>query len=136
ERLRRSQLVRGILQIGVRDLAPPWWRSPDRVRQIGARELAWLTAAEVVARVPEGIPCYLTVDIDVVDPAEAPGTGCPVPGGPRLDRVVEIVEELIAARPVIGVDLVELAPHLDPRGLTTAAAAHLLLRMLDALRRR
>ncbi|PYM44263.1 MAG: agmatinase [Candidatus Rokuibacteriota bacterium] len=80
---------------------------------------------EVVRRLlPElrGHPLYVTIDVDVLDPAEAPGTGSPEPGGLRVPELIEIVRLLGECR-VIGGDLVEVAHAWDPTGRTGIAAA-------------
>ncbi len=67
-------------------------------------------------------PLYVTIDVDVLDPAEAPGTGSPEPGGLRVPELIEIVRLLGACR-VIGGDLVEVAHAWDPSGRTGIAAS-------------
>lgn len=67
-------------------------------------------------------PCYLTLDIDVLDPAFAPGTGTPEPGGLTSSQVLTFVEEL-AGLNWIGMDCVEVAPAYDHAELTSNAAA-------------
>lgn len=70
-------------------------------------------------------PCYLTIDIDCLDPAFAPGTGTPEPGGLMTSQVMTLVEEL-ADLNWIGMDCVEVAPAYDHSELTTQAAATLV----------
>src|SRR5437870_11991746 len=65
-------------------------------------------------------PLYVTIDIDVLDPAEAPGTGSPEPGGLRVPELVEIVRMLEGCR-IIGGDLVEVAHAWDPPRRTRIA---------------
>jgi agmatinase len=67
-------------------------------------------------------PCYLTVDIDCLDPAFAPGTGTPEPGGLSSSQVLTLIEEL-ADLNWVGMDCVEVAPAYDHAELTTNAAA-------------
>jgi len=67
-------------------------------------------------------PCYLTLDIDVLDPAFAPGTGTPEPGGLTSSQVLTFIEEL-AGLNWIGMDCVEVAPAYDHAELTSNAAA-------------
>ena len=67
-------------------------------------------------------PCYLTLDIDCLDPAFAPGTGTPEPGGMTSSQVLTFVESL-ADLNFIGRDCVEVAPAYDHAELTTNAAA-------------
>jgi len=71
-------------------------------------------------------PVYLTFDIDAVDPAFAPGTPAPVPGGLSSREALQLVRELAGVR-LVGMDLVEVAPSLDHADLTSHLAAHLLL---------
>ena len=80
---------------------------------------------DVVRRLlPElmGHPLYVTIDVDVLDPSEAPGTGSPEPGGLRVPELVEIVRMLGGCQ-VIGGDLVEVAHAWDPTGRTGIAAS-------------
>lgn len=67
-------------------------------------------------------PVYLSVDIDVLDPAHAPGTGTPEPGGMTSRELQEILRGL-AGLPVVGADVVEVAPAYDHAELTALAAA-------------
>jgi arginase family enzyme len=61
---------------------------------------------------------YLTIDIDVADPACAPGTGAPVAGGLSSRQLIDLTRGLLQALPVRAMDLVEIAPPLDPAGVT------------------
>jgi agmatinase len=67
-------------------------------------------------------PVYLSLDIDCLDPAYAPGTGTPEPGGLSTHQVLTLLEEL-ADLPFVGMDCVEVAPPYDHAELTSAAAA-------------
>lgn len=122
-----------LYQLGIRSM----WGSPrddHRVREAGAmvltmRELAARGSLEkVMAQVRErigGRPTYLTFDIDGVDPAYAPGTGTPVPGGLSSREALELVRGLAGLR-LVGMDLVELCPPLDHADLTCHLGAALL----------
>jgi agmatinase len=70
-------------------------------------------------------PLYVTIDIDVLDPAEAPGTGSPEPGGLRVPELLEIVRMLGDCQ-VIGGDLVEVTHAWDPTGRTGIAASWII----------
>ncbi len=70
-------------------------------------------------------PLYVTIDIDVLDPSEAPGTGSPEPGGLRVPELVEIIRLLEGAE-VVGIDLVEVAHAHDPSGRTGIAGSWIL----------
>jgi agmatinase len=77
--------------------------------------------AEIVHRL-QGRPCYLTLDIDCLDPAFAPGTGTPEPGGLTSSQVLTFLEELSVLN-LVGMDCVEVAPAYDHAELTSSAAA-------------
>jgi len=68
-------------------------------------------------------PVYLSLDIDCLDPAFAPGTGTPEPGGLSTNQVLTVLEEL-ADLPFVGMDCVEVSPPYDHAELTSYAAAH------------
>jgi agmatinase len=80
--------------------------------------------AEIKARIGQR-PCYLTFDIDCLDPAFAPGTGTPEPGGLSSGQALTFLEEL-ASLNWIGMDCVEVAPAYDHAELTSLAAATLV----------
>jgi agmatinase len=67
-------------------------------------------------------PVYLSLDIDALDPAFAPGTGTPEPGGLSTNQVFTVLEEL-AGLPFVGMDCVEVAPPYDHAELSSYAAA-------------
>ncbi|MDR5696650.1 MAG: agmatinase, partial [Armatimonadota bacterium] len=71
---------------------------------------------------------YVTVDLDVLDPGQAPGVSSPEPGGPTVAQVTALVQALGADASVVGCDVVELNPLVDPTGITAVAAANLAVR--------
>jgi len=80
-----------------------------------------------------GKPLYISLDIDVLDPSCAPGTGYPVAGGPDTRALLTLLSEIFDRQAVAAMDLVEVAPAVDPSGITAATAAHLLLQVLGYL---
>jgi len=80
-------------------------------------------------------PAYLTFDIDCLDPAFAPGTGTPVPGGLSSAQALAIVRRLEAVN-LVGADVVEVAPAYDQSEITALAAAHLACDLLCLWRQR
>jgi len=74
-------------------------------------------------------PVYLSFDIDCLDPAFAPGTGTPVPGGLTASRALEIVHGLQGLN-IVGMDLVEVSPPYDHADITSLVGATLALEML------
>jgi len=79
-----------------------------------------------------GHPVYVTIDVDGLDPAFAPGTGTPVPGGLTTREVLGLLRGL-AGMNLIGMDVVEIAPALDHADLTCHLGAHLLFEGLALL---
>ena len=75
---------------------------------------------------PAGTPVYLTVDLDVLDPSEFPGTGTPEAGGVRFTELLAALRDVLTRFNVVAFDNVELSPPLDPTGRSTALACKLL----------
>jgi guanidinopropionase len=71
---------------------------------------------------------YITVDIDGLDPKEAPGTGVPEPGGLSM-RDMQVILRSLTGMDVIGADICEVAPGLDPTGITCINAANLMFEL-------
>ena len=82
---------------------------------------------------PEGTPVYLTVDLDVLDPSEFPGTGTQEAGGVRFGELLAALNDVLARFRVVALDNVELSPNLDPSGRSTALACKLLREELVAV---
>ena len=110
-----------IVQLGLRSGAREEWPR-TRDTNWSARELELPDA--VRARISDR-PVYLTVDIDVLDPSAAPGTGCPEPGGATFAELEAFLHGLAGLR-VVAMDVVEVAPALDPSEITAAAAAKIV----------
>jgi hypothetical protein len=80
----------------------------------------------LLALIPGDLPCYISIDIDVVDPLWAPGTSAPVPDGLLPQHVSNVLQILVRNREIIGADLVEVNPALDREGATSLVAAGLI----------
>jgi agmatinase len=76
-----------------------------------------------------GKPVYLTLDLDVLDPSVLPGTGTPEPGGVTFSELLAVVLQLHKVK-LVGCDIVELAPHYDQSGASTAVACKLVREIL------
>ena len=76
---------------------------------------------------------YITLDLDIFDPAECPGTGTPEPGGIFFKDVIGILTSINGMN-VVGADIVELAPDYDPTGISGALAATILRELLLIMR--
>jgi agmatinase len=77
----------------------------------------------------QGKPVYFTLDLDVLDPAYLPGTGTPEPGGVSFSDLLSAVLKLHKLN-LVGCDIVELAPHYDPSGASTAVACKIVREIL------
>jgi len=113
----------------------------DRIHQVGLRsgdraewnlarsQTAWSsTDLSLPSPVRERIgrrPVYVSIDIDVLDPAHAPGTGCPEPGGVTFRELAAFLYSLEELQ-VVAIDVMEVSPNLDQANITAAAAAKLV----------
>lgn len=107
---------------------------------VTTEELFRVGPAETARRIRERVgdrPAFISFDIDVVDPAFAPGTGTPEAGGPSAHDMLAIVRGLTGID-FVGFDVVEVIPAYDPAGQTAFLAASLAYEMLSllALRRK
>ena len=85
--------------------------------------------AEVREKIGTETPVYLSFDIDGIDPAFAPGTGTPEPGGLTSSQAIEIIRCCWGLN-LVGSDLVEVSPQYDTTGNTSLLAANLVFEML------
>lgn len=77
-------------------------------------------------------PLHLSIDMDVLDPAYAPGVGCPEPGGLTFSQLLNFIEAVLERR-VTSVDIVEANPLIDVNDITSRAVAKILMRCLISL---
>jgi agmatinase len=129
----------GCLHAGIRG---PLYEAADLSRDadlgfqvVSAPELEDLRAAGLAERIAARVgerPVYVSVDIDVLDPAHAPGTGTPEAGG-LTSRELLIALRAFADLNLVGADVVEVAPAYDHAQLTGIAAAHVSYELLSAL---
>lgn len=81
-------------------------------------------------QIPHGRTCYISLDVDVLDPSVAPGTGTPVPMGMMPDTAFRLLEAIARDNNIVGIDIVELCPSLDRNDMTTSLVFHLLMCLL------
>ena len=104
---------------------------------VSTAEVARRGVDEAVARIRERAgrrPVYLSVDIDVLDPAHAPGTGTPEPGG-LTSRELQFILRGLDGLHLVGADVVEVSPPYDHAELTALAAANVAYEMLSLFAR-
>jgi agmatinase len=78
------------------------------------------------------VPLYISIDIDVLDPAHAPGTGTPEAGGLTSRELLRMLRALTDLR-IVGADVVEVAPAYDHAQVTAVAASHVVYELLSAM---
>ena len=127
--------VTGFSQLGIRYVSSSNKSDYAAARAAGSdilsvRQVRKLGTEGTLARIPDGVRYYCTIDIDGFDPSIAPGTGTPSHGGFLYYEVLEILQGLTHKGEVVGIDLVEVAPDYDRDGTTAFLAAQLLLNFL------
>jgi agmatinase len=143
-RLVESGAVRGdrFLQIGLRG----YWPGPQTLAWMAERGFRSYEMTEVVARGLDAClteafaiatdDCdgvFLSVDVDVVDPGMAPGTGTPEPGGLTSRQLLDAIRRCALELPVVGMDVVEVAPAYDPSEVTAYLANRVVLEALSGI---
>jgi agmatinase len=143
-RLIESGAARGdrFLQIGLRG----YWPEPETLDWMAAQRMRSYEMSEVVARGLdeclteafviamddcEGV--FLSVDVDVVDPGMAPGTGTPEPGGLTGRQLLDAVRRIACELPVLGMDVVEVSPPYDHAEVTAFLANRVVLEVLAGI---
>lgn len=96
------------------------WRHRNGVERV---------SAFIAQRRKAGDPVYLTFDIDAIDPAYAPGTGTPSVGGFTSAEVFDLLRGCRGVN-LVGADVVEVLPAMDPAGITAFLAAHIIFEIL------
>ncbi len=111
-------------------------RSKPGITIITPRNMEMLGLANVVANVKRSLSkceaIYVSIDMDVYDPSQAPGVGNPEPGGLTAKEVLPIITAVLDER-VVGLDVVEVAPPYDIGGITSVLAAKTLQEALITL---
>lgn len=125
-----------MVQIGLRgaisDAANYDFARAEGIRMIFIEELMARGVPDVMAEAREiagGSETYVSFDIDIIDPAFAPGTGTPEIGGVTTFLAQALVREL-AGVDIVGADVVEVSPPLDPSGITALTGATMLFELL------
>ena len=143
-RLIESGACRGdrFLQVGLRG----YWPEPPTLRWMAEQGMRSFEMHEVTSRGLEAVleeafaiavdDCdgvFVSVDLDVVDPGMAPGTGTPEPGGITGRQLLDAVRRIAVELPVVGMDVVEVAPPYDTAEITAFLANRVVLEMLSGI---
>jgi arginase family enzyme len=129
-------LADSIHLLGVRGLAPAS-RARDldpRIRYMTARELRHASDQQLTSffQTLAERPVYLSVDVDALDPAIAPGTRCLRQGGLLPEDIVRLASSVAKTRVICGFDLMEISPRRSPTDLTAMIAVELMLEICHA----
>ncbi len=146
-RLIESGAVRGdrFLQLGLRGYWPEpetlEWMRDQGMRSYEMTEIHHRGMKEVLdesfARLTDDCDgVFLSVDIDVVDPGMAPGTGTPEPGGMTSRELLEAVRRICFELQVVGIDIVEVCPPYDSADITALLANRVVLEAISAIAKR
>ncbi len=143
-RLIESGALRGdrFLQIGLRG----YWPEPETLSWMASENMRSYEMTEVVSRgldeclseafeiaLDDCDGVFLSVDVDVCDPAHAPGTGTPEPGGLSSRQLLDAVRRICLELPVLGIDVVEVAPPYDHAEITAYLANRVCLEALSGI---
>ena len=143
-RLIDSGAVRGdrFLQLGLRGYWPgdetlSWMRDQGmrsyEMTEIHHRGMKAVLDESFSTLTKDSDGVFLSVDIDVVDPGMAPGTGTPEPGGMTSRELLEAVRRICFELPIVGIDVVEVAPPFDSADITAILANRVVLEALSAI---
>lgn len=136
-RVRELPFIEKIVSIGIRSIRTRREDFEDSVRDGNVIVPAWDVHRELsddlIAKLPSNRNVYITFDIDGMDPGIAPGTGTPEVGGLDFERARALLEVVCARNRIVGMDLVEVNPGLDPTQITALLANQLLLEVAGFL---
>ena len=130
-RVMESGIVDRLVQVGIRTMNPHQRSQAERFGVEVVEMRQWRSDLDPVKDLGLTTPLYLSLDLDVLDPAFAPGVSHFEPGGLSTREVIDFLARL--PRPLVGADLVELNPLRDPSGVTAMVAAKLLKEMVELL---
>ena len=128
-RIMEEGLVTRLVQVGIRTMNP---HQREQAGRFGVEVIEMRHYQPGLALNLAG-PLYISTDLDVLDPAFAPGVSHHEPGGLSVRQVLQLFQELQV--PVVGADIVELNPHRDLLGSTAMVAAKLLKELVSLLLR-
>ncbi len=137
KRVSELDFVGEIIQIGMRGIRAREDAYHDSVsrgnRIMTISDLRSGRVEDVLSQIPEEGNLYVTIDIDVLDPSIAPGTSSPCFDGMTYREMKTLLTGIALRGTVVGFDLVEVNPFLDPIGLTQSAATTIILQLLGMI---
>ena len=127
--------VRNISSIGIRKESRQVYDEAiaDGNLVMTTRRFKELGAEAAMAQIPESENLYVTIDIDVLDPSHAPGTGTPEVGGLYYEELRDSLVCLARNHKVVAFDMVEVAPPYDQANVTAMVASRLIIDFLSEI---
>ena len=124
-----------IFQIGLRATGSARAEEVEAARAYGAHlisayELHDAGMDAILARIPAGEQYYITVDLDGLDPADAPAVAAPMPGGVTFLQARKLIRGLVQKGRVVGMDVVEITPRHDINNITCITAGRLIVNLI------
>jgi formimidoylglutamase len=133
---------RNFVQVGLRG----YWPGPETLDWMAEHGMRWHLMTEIEERGAEAVVAdaiqqaldgpeviYLSVDIDVIDPGMAPGTGTPEPGGLLTRELLRAIRQVVGSVELAAMDVVEVSPPFDQAEVTATAAHRCVLEAISAL---
>jgi len=133
---------RNFVQVGLRG----YWPGPETLEWMAMHGMRWHLMTEIEERGAEAVVAdaiaqaldgpeviYLSVDVDVIDPGMAPGTGTPEPGGMLTRELLRAIRQVVGQVELAAMDVVEVSPPFDQAEVTAAAAHRCVLEAISAL---
>lgn len=127
--------IQNITSVGIRLARPDVYEDAIKkgVKVITTEQFRAAGPEATIAQIPGGNNIYLTVDVDVMDPVQMPGTGTPAPGGLYYFEMRDALIALSKRGKIVGCDFVEVAPPYDHAEITTRFAAKLIIDLLSVI---
>jgi agmatinase len=106
------------------------------INPLDIAELGVHKAAEMIKSRTAGSKIYISVDLDCLDPAFAPGVSVPSPGGLSSIDIIYLLKSIVSSGNIMGLDIVELAPDYDVNGMTATLAARILSECIASIKQK
>lgn len=127
-RIMEEGLVKKLVQVGIRCMTPHQQEQADRFNVTVIDMKSW---PKGLAKLQFDGPVYISLDLDALDPAYAPGVSHHEPGGLRTRDIISVIQQIKA--PIVGADIVEYNPVQDINGITARVAAKLMKELADRM---
>ena len=127
-RIMEEGLIKNLVQVGIRTMTPHQQEQADR---FNVTVIDMISLPKGLTRLQFSGPVYVSLDLDALDPAYAPGVSHLEPGGLRTRDVISVIQQIKA--PIVGADIVEYNPVRDINGMTAMVAAKLMKELADKM---